>query len=107
MEHTFEELKKKTLAQLKEIAAELNHPAVQGYTQLRKTELLPRVCQALGIDTHEHHEVVGLDKTKVKAEIRKLKTKRDQALDKKDSKLLKKIRREIRGHKRSLRKATV
>ena len=54
MAHTYEELKKKTVAQLKEIAAEIDHPAVQGYTQLRKPELLPRICQALGIDAHEH-----------------------------------------------------
>ena len=107
MEHTFEELKKKTVAQLKEIAGGLDHPAVQGYTQLRKADLLPRICEALGIEAHEHHEVVGLNKTKVKAKIRGLKVKRDEAIEAKDHKELKAIRREIRGLKRQLRKATV
>ena len=107
MEYTFEELKKKTLAQLKELAAGLDHPAVEGYTQLHKAELFPRVCEALGVDAHEHHEVVGLDKGKVKSEIRQLKVKREEAIEAKDSKRLKEIRRKIRGFKRKLRKATV
>jgi len=107
MEHTYEELKKKTLAQLREIASGIDHPAVQGYTQLHKTELLPRLCQALGVEAHEHHEVIGIDKGKVKAEIRQLKVNRTEALEAKDSKKLKEVRREIRALKRKLRKAMV
>ena len=50
MTHTYEELKKKTIAELREIAKEIQHEAVQGYTQLNKEHLLPAVCKALGID---------------------------------------------------------
>ncbi len=107
MEHTYEELHKTTVAELRKIAKGLDHPAVKGYTQMNKAHLLPAICEALGIDTHEHHEVVGIDKTKIKAQIKKLKTRRDKALDAHDHTKLKKIRREIHGLKRKLRKATV
>ena len=36
MDHTFEELKKKTVAELREIAAGIGDEAVKGYTQLNK-----------------------------------------------------------------------
>ena len=55
MPHTYEELKKKTIAELREIAKDLQHEAVQGYTQLNKEHLLPALCKALGIDSHAHH----------------------------------------------------
>ena len=56
---------------------------------------------------HEHHEAVGVDKAKIKAEIRKLKADRQAALEAKNRQELKKIRREIRGLKRKIRKALV
>jgi hypothetical protein len=107
MEHTFEELKKKTVAQLREIAKELNDDALSGHTTMHKADLLKILCQVLGIEAHEHHEVVGVDKSKVKTQIRELKAKRDAILELKDRKKLKAVRREIRGLKRKLRKATV
>ena len=106
MAHTYEELHKKTVAQLRKIAKELDRP-IRGYTTMHKEHLLPALCEALGIEAHEHHEVVGLDKTKVKAEIKKLKAKREKALEKHDSKKLKTIRREIHALKRKLRRAIV
>ena len=39
---------------------------------MHKEELLVALCTALGIQAHEHHEVVGIDKSKVKAKIRAL-----------------------------------
>ena len=36
MAHTFPELKSKPLAELREIAAGIEHEAVKGYTQLNK-----------------------------------------------------------------------
>ena len=54
----------------------------------------------------EHHEVVGVDKTKIKQEIRKWKGERDKALDEKDKEKLKHARREIHHLKVKLRKAT-
>jgi hypothetical protein len=46
MAHTYEELKKKTIAELRDIAKDLQHKAVQGYTQLNKDHLLPALCKA-------------------------------------------------------------
>ena len=73
MEHTFEDLKKRTVADLREIAKDLEHEAVQGYSQLNKEHLLVALCKALGIDAHKHHDVVGIDKASIKVKIRKLK----------------------------------
>ena len=107
MEHTYHDLREMTVAQLREVAATLEHEAVQGYSQLNKEPLLLAICQALDIDPHEHHEAVGVDKAKIKAEIRKLKADRQAALEAKNRQELKKIRREIRGLKRKIRKALV
>ena len=107
MAHTFEELKKKTVAELRDIAAGIEHEAVQGYTQLNKDHLLAAICKALNLDMHVHHHVVGLDKTAIKKEIRQLKHKRDEALKAKDFEALKKIRQGIHKYKKKLRQATV
>ena len=107
MAHTYHDLKEMTVAQLREVAAGLEHEAVQGHTQLNKEHLLLAVCQALSIDPHEHHEAVGIDKAKIKAEIRKLKVDRQAALEAKNHQELKKIRREIHGLKRKIRKSLV
>lgn len=107
MAHTYEELKGKTVAELREIAKGIEHEVVKGYTQLNKEHLLAAVCKALNIDTHAHHEVKGLDKTAVKAQIRELKKKRNDALTAKDKGQLRIVRRRIHGLKRQLRAATV
>ena len=107
MAHTYHDLKEMTVAQLREVASELEHEAVQGYTQLNKDSLLLAICQALDIDPHEHHEAVGIDKAAVKVDIRKLKVDRQAALEAKNHQELKKIRREIRGLKRKIRKSLV
>ena len=51
MATTYEDLKKKTVAELRDMAKGLTHEAVQGYTQMNKEHLLPALCKALGIDT--------------------------------------------------------
>ncbi|MGH7496013.1 MAG: hypothetical protein ACREOO_26975 [bacterium] len=107
MAHTFKDLKHKTLAELQEIAKGLEHEAVKGYTQMNKDHLLKSLCTALGIPMHEHHEVKGLDKTGIKVKIRALKKERDQALAAHDSKQLKAVRMQIKGLKKTLRKAMV
>ena len=107
MEHTYEELKKKTVAQMREIASELDHEAVKGYTQMNKDHLLKALCTALGIDMHEHHVAHIAGKTKIKAQIKELKKKRDEALEAHDHKELKTVRRKIHHLKRALHKATV
>ena len=107
MAHTYEELHKKTLAQLREIAKDLDHEAVQGHTQMNKDHLLPALCKALGIDAHEHHHVVGINKAAIKAQIKQLKVERAKALEAHDHKQLKIVRRKIHRCKRQIRAATV
>ena len=53
MTMTYEELRGKTLAELREIAKAIVHDAVQGYSQMNKEHLLPAMCQALGISALE------------------------------------------------------
>ncbi|HSS45899.1 MAG TPA: hypothetical protein VLL03_00575 [Burkholderiales bacterium] len=107
MAHTFEELKGKTVAELRQIASGIEHEAVQGYTQLNKDHLLAALCKALNIDMHAHHQVVGVNKTAIKAQIKALKQKRDEAMATHDHSRLKLIRRTIHHFKRQLHKATV
>jgi hypothetical protein len=107
MAHTFDELKKKTVAQLREIAKGIDHEAVQGHTQMHKEQLLVGICQALNIELHEHHLVVGINKTEIKKRIKELKKKRDGAVGAHDHAQLKHIRRRIHRLKRQIHKATV
>jgi hypothetical protein len=107
MAHTYEELKGKTLAELREIAAGVTDESVQGYTQMNKDHLLAALCKALGIDMHEHHQVVGVDKASIKGRIRELKRQRDEALSAHDHDKLHMVRRQIHRLKRQIHKATV
>jgi hypothetical protein len=106
MEYTFEQLKHKTVVELREIAKGIEHEAVQGYTQLNKEHLLVAISKALGIK-HEHHDVVGVDKASIKARIRDLKKKREEALAAHDHAQLKVVRRTIHRLKRQINRATV
>jgi hypothetical protein len=107
MAYTHHELKHKTLAELRDIAKDIEHEAVQGYTQLNKEHLVVAICKALNIDIHEHHDVVGIDKAAIKTRIKALKTKRDAALAAHDHAQLKHTRRSIHRLKRQIHKATV
>ena len=95
MAHTYEELKVKTIAELRDIAKDVKNDAVQGFSQMNKEHLLPALCKALGVDTHEHHAVVGIDKAGIKAKIRELKRQRDAAIETSDHAQLKNLRRYI------------
>ena len=59
MAYTYHDLKLKTVQELRDIAKDVQHDAVQGYSQMNKEHLLPALCKALGIEAHEHHEVSG------------------------------------------------
>ena len=107
MAYTYEELKRKTVAQLRDIARGIDHDAVQGYTQMNKEHLLVSICKALNIDMHEHHKVVGLNKSEIKAHIKQLKEKRDAAIAAHDPAQLKMVRRRMHRLKRMIHKATV
>jgi hypothetical protein len=105
MPHSYEELKKMTLADLRDVAKELDHEAVQGYTQMNKEHLLPAVCRALGMDAHEHHVAGGEEKLAARARMHELKTQRMQAVEAHDHARLKAIRREYHHLNHSLRAA--
>ncbi len=107
MAYTHHELKHKTLAELRDIAKDIEHDAVKGYTQLNKEHLIVALCQALNIDIHEHHDVVGIDKAVIKSRIRELKKRRDSALAAHDHAQLKIARRGVHRLKRQIHKATV
>lgn len=108
MSHTFEELKKKTVAELREIAKELEHEAVKGYTQLNKEHLLAALCEALNIEKCKKHKAAAAGTAaEVKAEIRELKVLRDQAIAAKNKQELKKIRRRMHRLKRASRQGAI
>ena len=107
MAHTYEELSRMTVAQLRDIAKDIDHEAVQGATQMNKEHLLPALCKALGIETHAHHHVEGLDKPAIKAKIRQLKSQRDEAIKAGDHGRLRHLRRHVHRLKRRIRQHTV
>lgn len=94
MAHSYEALKKLTIAELRDIAKDIQHDAVQGYTQMNKDHLLPALCTALGIDAHEHHAAHGAIKAAARSRMKELKARRQQAIEARDSGALKMIRRE-------------
>ena len=107
-EHTYEELHKKTVAELREMAKGIEHEAVKGYTQMNKDHLLPAICNALGIDIskHPHHEATGIDKKKVKDQLKELKAERQKALEAGDHAQLKALRRKYHNLNHRVRAAT-
>jgi len=107
MAYTYEQLKDLTVAQLREIAAGVAHDEVKGFSTMHKEKLLPALCKALGIETHAHHHVIGIDKSQIKAQIRKMKVERDTALASGDSEKQRAARKEIHNLKRKLRRSIV
>ncbi len=105
MAYTYDELKGMTVAQLREIAAGIQHEAVQGYTQLNKEHLLSALAKAFNLDTHTRHKLGGVDKAGVKSQMKDLKKSRDTALESHDHAKLKQVRRQLHALRRSLRKA--
>lgn len=103
MAYTYEELKKKTVQELREIAKEVKHDVVQGASQMNKEHLLPALCKALGIETHEHHEVWGIDKAAIKTQMRELRKTRDAALEAHDAERLKSVRHQLHRLNRQIR----
>ena len=103
MAYTFHELKGKSLQELRDIAKDVHHDAVQGYSQMNKDHLLPALCRALGIDAREHAAIVGIDKPAIKATMRDLRAKRAAAVEAHDHAALKSLRRQLHGLNRQIR----
>ena len=102
--YTYHELKEKNIQELREIAKGVeNQDAVKGYSQLNKEHLLPALCKALGVDVHEHHGVVGIDKPAIKAKMKALKVKRDAAIESHDHGAIRSLRRQIHRLNRQIR----
>ena len=106
MELTYEQLRHKNLAELRDMAQGIDHEAVQGYTQMNKEHLVVGIAKALGIQ-HEHHSAVGIDKASIKSRIKELKTQRAAAISAHDHAQLKVVRRTIHRLKRQIHKATI
>lgn len=100
---TYEELKLKTVAELRDLAKDISHEAVLGYTQMHKDQLLRALCRAMGIDSHEHHQVVGIDKPAIKAQMRSLKKERKAAIEAHDSEQLARVRHKLHRLNHQLR----
>ena len=109
MEYTYDQLKHMKVTELREIAAGIEHQAVQGYTQLNKEHLLAALCDALSIDTHTRHKIKaeGIDKAGIKSRIKELKGQRNTALEAHNPSQLKTVRRQLHELRRSLRKAAI
>ena len=103
MAQTYQELKGRTVAELREIAKGVQHDAVRGHSQMNKERLLPALCRALNIDMAEHHVAMGIDKPAIKAKMRELKNQRAHALDTHDTASLKSVRRQIHALNRQIR----
>ena len=78
MTHTYEELHDMTVAQMRDLAQGVEHEAVAGYSTMHKEDLLKALCAAFGIEAHVHHEVVGVDKSAIKARIKGAQTRASQ-----------------------------
>jgi len=102
-ELTYEQLRHKTLAELRDMAQGNEHEAVQGYTQMNKEHLLPAICNVLGIDMARHHVEAGFDKSAIKARMKALHAERDKALEAHDSARLKEVRGELHALNHRLR----
>jgi protein-arginine kinase activator protein McsA len=96
-----------TVIELRQIADGIDHEVTKGHSTMHKDKLLPALCQALGIEAHAHHEVKGINKAKIKKEIRALKKERAAALETKDGDKLHDVREQIHRLKRELRKHIV
>ncbi|MBP1649466.1 MAG: hypothetical protein H6Q30_2911 [Bacteroidetes bacterium] len=108
MAYTYEQLSEMNVAQLREIAKDVEHEAVHGFSTMHKEKLLPALCTALGIEAHKHHTAVkGFNKGSVKAEIRALKKQRDALVPKEHPKEYREILRKIHEKKNKLRRMIV
>jgi hypothetical protein len=106
MAYTYDQLSKMNVTKLREIAQDVQHDAVHGFSTMHKEKLLPALCIALGIEAHKHHAPPkGINKAEVKLQIRALKKKRDALVPKDYPEEFRKILREIHHLKNRLRSA--
>jgi hypothetical protein len=97
----YHELHKLTVAKLREMAQQ--YEDVKGTSGMHKDELVDLLCHKLGIEK-PHAVVAGIDKCKIKSEIRKYRKLRDEALAAHDRQKLDAARHKIHRLRRQLRK---
>jgi hypothetical protein len=97
----YHELHKLTVAKLREMAQQ--YEDVKGTSGMHKDELVDLLCQRLGIQK-PHVVVAGIDKAKIKSEIRKYRKLRDEGLAAHDRQKLDTARHKIHRLRRQLRK---
>ncbi len=107
MLYTYEQLSKMTVVELRKIADGIENEILHGHSTMHKEKLLPLLCKALNIESHAHHQVVGINKTAIKAEIKKWKKQRVTALASKDYEKLKDARQHIHDLKGKLRRSII
>ncbi len=107
MAQTYEQLAKKSVADLRAIAKDLEHEAVKGCHQMANSDLEKADCTAQDIAIPPHRQGPDLDRKAIKGKIQELKGKRQAALEAKDATQLARARRRIQRLKRKLRAATV
>jgi len=107
MSHTYDELKHKTVVELRAIAKEneAEHESLKGYTQLNKDHLITTLCKALNLPMHASHEARGINKSELKAQLKLLKIEREKALADRDHAKLKNIRRHVHFLNHQIRRA--
>ncbi|MBN1399033.1 MAG: hypothetical protein JXA06_13450 [Bacteroidetes bacterium] len=107
MPYTYEQLSKLNVTELRKIADGIEHEALHGHSTMHKEKLLPALCKALNIEGHAHHTVIGINKSGMKAEIKKWKRERAAAVAGKDYVKLAEIRQHIHNLKGKLRRSIV
>ena len=105
MAHTYAELHRMTVAQLREVAEAQGSDDLKGFKSMHKAPLLQLLCTALGIDAYEHHIAKGIDKAAIKAQMRELRVTRNAAIEAHDHKALKIVRRKLHSLNRKIRRA--
>jgi len=95
------ELEHKTVNDLREMAGK--YEDIQGVSGMKKDQLLEILCEKLGID-RQTHVPEGIGRKKIKAALRDLRAKRDEALEKHDKAALAAVRGAIKSQKRRLRR---
>lgn len=97
------DLEKMTVVKLREEAQE---KGIQGVSGKKKAQLVEELARALGIEKPHEELADGTVQTKseLKQQIGQLKTRRNELIEAHDAKALKKVRREIHGLKRKIKR---
>ncbi len=100
---TYHELEKTKATRLREMLKEVD-PEFKGASGLKKDQLVEVLADKLGVQ-RPHKVVAASDKGAIKARIRELKQAKAAAVAARDRAELRRLRRELHGLRRRLRRA--